>query len=258
MPTLFVGHGSPMNALADNQWTRGLAGLTRLFPRPKAILAISAHWVTAAAQATANAHPPTIHDFGGFPKALHDLQYPAPGDINLVKRLAETVGAAPAADWGLDHGTWTVLLHMYPGADIPVVQLSMSNRLSVAQHLEVGRKLSALRNEGVLILGSGNVTHNLRDAFTRMRESAPETPAWARNFDNAVVQASKLSDGQQLIRTLDTQDGRMSHPTSEHFLPLLYVHGASDRNDSVSYPIEGFDAGSLSMRALLYSPKPSA
>jgi 4,5-DOPA dioxygenase extradiol len=258
MPSLFVGHGSPMNALDDNRWSRAFAALPKLFPRPKAIVAVSAHWVTPGTRATAGEHPPTIHDFGGFPKALHDLHYPAQGSRQLVTRLAETVGATPKDDWGLDHGTWSVLLHMYPDADIPVVQLSMSNQLTVAQHLAMGRKLSTLRDEGVLILGSGNVTHNLRDAFGRMQGGDATTPAWASTFDREVGDRTRRPDGEQLVGLLDTQEGRQSHPTSEHFLPLLYVHGASDANDTVSFPIEGFDMGSISMRAVLYSPKPRA
>ncbi|MDZ4697506.1 MAG: 4,5-DOPA dioxygenase extradiol [Deltaproteobacteria bacterium] len=253
MPSLFVGHGSPMNALDDNRWTRAFAALPKLFPRPKAILAVSAHWVTEGSRATVNDHPPTIHDFGGFPKALHDLHYPAPGSSKLVARLAETVGATPKDDWGLDHGTWTVLLHMYPDADIPVVQLSMSNQFTVKQHLETGRKLSVLRDEGVLILASGNVTHNLRDAFGRMQSSSTATPTWASAFDRAVAVGSKQPDGEQLVRLLDAPESRQAHPTSEHYLPLLYAHGASDANDAVTFPIEGFEMGSLSMRAILYS-----
>lgn len=247
-----------MNALDDNRWTRAFAALPKLFPRPKVILAVSAHWVTQGSRATASEHPPTIHDFGGFPKALHDLHYPAPGSAKLVARLADTVGATPNNEWGLDHGTWSVLLHMYPEADIPVVQLSMSNQLTVTQHLEVGRKLSTLRDEGVLILGSGNVTHNLRDAFGRMQAGEAATPAWASTFDREVSERTRRPDGEQLVRLLDTHEGRQSHPTSEHFLPLLYVHGSSHPSDTVSFPIEGFDMGSISMRAILYSPEHTA
>ena len=172
MPVLFVGHGSPMNAIEDNRWSRGFRSLGALLPRPRAIMSVSAHWYVEGTFTTASAHPETIHDFGGFPEALYRIQYPAPGDPALALRAASLAGAGRATTtegWGLDHGTWSVLLHLWPAADVPVVQLSIDGRLPPDRHLAIGRALAPLRDEGVLILGSGNVTHNLRQAFSAMR-----------------------------------------------------------------------------------------
>lgn len=253
MPVLFVGHGSPMNAIEDNPWSRGFASLRGVVPRPTAILAVSAHWYLDGTFLTAEAQPRTIHDFGGFPPALHAVEYPAPGRAELASRVRALLGEARAdlrTDWGLDHGTWSVLCRMYPDADVPVVQLSIDRRLAPAAHLELARDLLALRHEGVLILGSGNLTHNLRDAFGRMRAGASETPDWARRFDALVASALEQHDDATIVAAGQTDDGRMSHPTPDHWLPLIYALGATDRDDAVTYPIEGFDAGSLSMRAV--------
>jgi 4,5-DOPA dioxygenase extradiol len=254
MPVLFVGHGSPMNAIEDTPWSRGFAALARELPRPRAILAVSAHWYVAGTFTTGNARPETIHDFGGFPEALYRIQYPAPGSPELARRAARLVGDGRASvrdDWGLDHGTWSVLLHAWPAADVPVVQLSIDGRLAPAAHLAIGRALAPLRDEGVLIVGSGNVTHNLRHAFGAMRGGDASTPAWARAFDDEVAAAVAAHDGGRLERALSTDAGRMAHPTPDHFLPLLYVAGAADPSDAVRFPVTGFDLGSLSMRAAI-------
>ena len=254
MPVIFVGHGSPMNAIEENPWSRGFRALATVLPRPRAILAVSAHWYVAGTFATAGDRPATIHDFGGFPEPLYRIQYPAPGDPALARRAVSLAGEGRAAlrgDWGLDHGTWSVLLHAFPAADVPVVQLSIDGRLPPAGHLAIGRRLAPLRDEGVLILGSGNVTHNLRLAFAAMRTGERSTPDWARRFDGDVATAAAAHDHAFLARALDGDDGRLSHPTPDHYLPLLYVAGAGHPGEPVSFPVEGFDLGSLSMRAIL-------
>ncbi len=252
-PALFVGHGSPMNAIADNDFSRGHAALARLFPRPRAILAVSAHWESDGTFTTLDDPPATIHDFGGFPAELYAMRYPAPGEPALAARAAALTGGSAADGRGLDHGTWSVLHRMYPGADVPVVQLSLDVRATAGEHLAMGRALAPLRDEGVLILASGNLTHDLRDAFGRMRRGDPATPDWASRFDAGVARALETRDEAWLVRALDTPEGRRAHPTTEHWLPILYAVGASDAGDAVSFPLTGFDLGSLSMRCVLFT-----
>lgn len=254
-PVLFLGHGSPMNAIADNEWSRAVRALGASLPRPRALLAISAHWVLPGTFVTDNAAPPTIHDFGGFPRELFEVSYPAPGAPELAARVVRLLvhhGARARSDWGLDHGTWSVLVHLLPRADVPVLQLSIDARLSPAGHIAVGRALAPLRDEGVCILGTGNMTHNLRDAFANMRARRSETPRWALEFDAAVTRALESRDEQALAAALSSDDGRAAHPTPEHFLPLLYAYGASSAEEPVTFPIVGFDAGSLSMRSVRF------
>jgi 4,5-DOPA dioxygenase extradiol len=256
MPVVFVGHGSPMNAIEDNPWSRGLRILAGKWPRPKAVLAISAHWYVPGIWLTGNEPPPTIHDFGGFPQALFDMQYPAPGDVALAERVCGLIGPARASlrhDWGLDHGTWTVLHHLLPQADVPVVQLSIDAQLHPADHLAIGRALRPLRDEGVLILGSGSITHNLRHAFASMQSGDVSAPDWAVAFDREVVKALDQRNESALVSLIETENGRMAHPTIEHYLPLLYTMAAADEADAVHYPIEGFDWGSLSMRSVVFA-----
>lgn len=254
-PVLFIGHGSPMNAIEDNQWSRGLRTLAGALPRPRAILAISAHWYVDGTLLTVDAAPRTIHDFGGFPRALYEIRYPAPGAPDLaarVRRLVTATADAPPGAWGLDHGTWSVLRWLYPQADVPVVQLSLDRRLSPAAHHELGRALADLRGDGVMILGSGNITHNLRDAITRMQSGDHQTPAWARRFDLEVARALDQRDPNALIALGPSADGRLAHPTPDHWLPLLYAQAAADRDEPITYPLTGFDLGSLSMRAVRF------
>jgi 4,5-DOPA dioxygenase extradiol len=260
-PVLFIGHGSPMNAIQDTPWGRGWRtlgdGLT-----PRAILAVSAHWYGAGTFVTGQAAPPTIHDFGGFPRPLFEMQYPARGDIDLATKVAALVRTQPPTTlndhWGLDHGTWSVLVHLRPKADVPVIQLSIDGRLPPAAHVDIGRALAPLRDEGVLILGSGNVTHNLREAMGAMRSGDTHTPAWASRFDGDVTRALDQRDLKALVRLVDTDDGRRAHPSPDHWLPLLYAAGAADLgvlagvDDVVSFPTQGFDAGSLSMRSVRF------
>jgi 4,5-DOPA dioxygenase extradiol len=255
MPVLFVGHGSPMNAIEDNRWSQGFRALGQALPRPRAVLAVSAHWFIPGTFVTNNARPETIHDFGGFPPALHQVLYPAPGDPDLAEQVRELLsahGAGTRSDWGLDHGTWSVLCHLRPDADVPVLQLSIDARLPTARHIEIGKALAPLRDEGVLILGSGNIVHNLRDAFANLRAGRSETPRWASDFDAAIANALTLRDEAYLSLSLGTDVGRQAHPTAEHYLPLLYSFGASSERDTISYPITGFDAGSLSMRSVRF------
>jgi 4,5-DOPA dioxygenase extradiol len=256
MPVLFVGHGSPMNAIEDNAWSRAFRSLAALLPRPKSILSISAHWFVSGTFVTSNARPKTIHDFGGFPRELFEVEYPAPGDLALANRVVQLLGenrASPRDDWGLDHGTWSVLRHLRPRADCPVVQLSIDARLPPAGHFALGQALAPLCDEGVLVMGSGNVTHNLRHAFASMDDGDRSTPAWASRFDAAVERAALQRDGELLARLVSSEDGRMCHPSLDHYLPLLYAVGAAAERAEVSFPITGFDLSSLSMRTVMFA-----
>src|SRR5919201_1406075 len=238
MPVLFVGHGSPLNAIEDNAWSRGFRKLAGLLPQPKAILSISAHWYVPGTYLTGDERPRTIHDFGGFPRELYEQQYPAPGSVALAERVSKLVGrgASLRTDWGLDHGTWTVLKYLRPEADVPVVQLSIDGRLAPQGHLEIGRALAPLREEGVLILGSGNVTHNLRHAFSSWQRGDTQTPSWAHTFDADVAAAAGQHDGPALAQLAESASGRISHPTPDHYYPLLYTAGAADAGDTVKFP----------------------
>ncbi len=252
MPVVFAGHGSPMNAIEDNAWSRGFASLSDTVPQPNAILSISAHWFVNGTFVTANTAPRTIHDFSGFPQALFEVDYPAPGKVDLAKRVRNLIGEERTTlnpEWGLDHGTWSVLRWMYPDADVPVIQLSIDRRMDVRGHFELARSLADLRDEGVLIFTSGNIVHNLRDAFARMRANNSDTPQWAQRFDETVKAMLTQRDTDALLSALtDTDDGRQAHPTPDHWLPLIYAYGASDDRDQARFPNEGFDWGSISMR----------
>ncbi|MBL8628338.1 MAG: 4,5-DOPA dioxygenase extradiol [Rhodospirillaceae bacterium] len=249
MPVLFLGHGSPMNALADNAYTQRLNALGRALPKPKAVLCISAHWETHGSLVTHMANPRTIHDFGGFPQALFNVQYPAPGDPALADRMTKLIpGLRLDEAWGLDHGTWSVLRHVYPAPDVPVLQLSMDRALSGAQHFQVGEKLRALRDEGVLIVGSGNIVHNLRKINW---DTAAAPHAWTLEFDAWVKTQLERGDFASLcVDAWHTEAARFSVPTPEHYLPLLYVLGAADSTDQLSFIYEGFEHASLSMRCI--------
>lgn len=254
MPVLFVGHGSPMNAIEDNRWSRGFRELAALLPRPKAILSVSAHWYVPGTFTTGNPEPETIHDFGGFPAALHEMKYPAQGSPELATKVVELLlarGASVRTDWGLDHGTWTVLHHLFPDASVPVVQLSIDHRLPPLDHVEIGRALVPLRDQGVLVFGTGNVTHNLRHALGAMRSGDASVPDWAARFDADAKGALEQHDAAFLARLFTTDIGRLSHPTPDHYYPLLYAAGAATSADPVRFPVSGFDA-SLSMRSVLF------
>lgn len=253
-PVLFVGHGSPMNAIEDNRWSRAFRALGSELPRPRAILAVSAHGYGRGSFVTVEERPMTIHDFGGFPEALFAVQYPAPGAPELARRVRALAGAdvvAESVEWGLDHGTWSVLVHLFPAADVPVVQLSLDATLAPEAHLALAQRLAPLAHEGVLVLGSGNAVHNLGDAFARIRGGDDSVPAWATAFDADVARASVEHDGAFLARALAGANGRQAHPTPEHYLPLLYALGAAAPDAPVGFPIEGFDH-SLSMRTVRF------
>jgi len=255
LPAVFLGHGNPMNALLENSWSRAWAALgAALEPRPRAVLAISAHWYITGTAVTAMASPRTIHDFGGFPRELFAVRYPAAGDPTLAARVAELLAPLPVRldqTWGLDHGTWSVLCHVFPQADVPVVQLSIDETMPPAFHHELGQRLRILREEGVLILGSGDVVHNL-EAYAWGGHPA-EPYDWALRFESTVRARLIAGDHATLIDYAALgKDALLSVPTAEHYLPLLYVLGASFAGEEVSFPAEGIDGGSVSMLAVRF------
>jgi 4,5-DOPA dioxygenase extradiol len=252
LPALFVGHGNPMNALRDNAYTAAWRQIGKSLPKPKAILSVSAHWYVPFTGVTANDAPRTIHDFGGFPKELFQIQYPAPGSPELARRVQKLLGSMevkPDESWGFDHGTWSVLCHIYPDADIPVIQLSIDETKAGVFHHEIGKKLSVLRDEGILILGSGNLVHNLHTyAWGR---HLPEPYDWASRFESRVKELILSNDCEPLAHyEMLGPDAELAVPTPEHFLPLLYVLGARREDDPITFPVQGVDGGSISMLAL--------
>jgi len=239
-----------MNAIADNSWTREQKRLGETLEKPLAVVVVSAHWWTHGTFVQASGHPETIHDFGGFPRELFGVRYPAPGNPELASEIGALLGGDTTPEWGLDHGAWSVLARLFPDADVPVVQVSMDTDLSPKGHLEMGRKLSNLRDRGILVLASGTLTHNLRDAMRRAQTGDSSRPDWAVRFEASVVQAVENRDDDALLALHATPDGRMSHPTPDHWFPLLWAYGASDPSDSLAWPVEGFDMGSMSMRSI--------
>ena len=243
-PAVFFGHGSPMNALGG-PFAAAWRDLGQAIGRPKGVLMISAHWETRGLGVTAQEHPETIHDFGGFPPALHAMQYPAPGSPALAARVADLTGAVQTHQWGLDHGTWSVLHHVWPQADVPVVQLSLNRELTARQHYDLARALRPLRNEGIVIAGSGDFVHNLR---TWKREDGAEPYAWASSFNTAVKAALERGDHDALIDWVGlAEDAQLSVPTDEHYLPLLYVAAQQAPGEPVSFFNDVIDGGSISM-----------
>jgi len=241
-----------MNTIRENDWTRGWAAIGAALPRPEAVLCVSAHWYLSGAAVTAMPQPRTIHDFGGFPPELHRVRYPAPGAPKLAARVAALLAPIPVAmddEWGLDHGTWSVLAHVYPKADIPVVQLGIDKTKAAGWHFEAAKKLAPLRDEGVLIVGSGNLVHNLHTYS--WGNTAADPYDWAVRFENLARSAISAADFAPLVgyETLG-RDAMLSAPTPDHFLPLLYVLGQHRRGDEIGFPVEGFDGGSISMLAV--------
>lgn len=258
-PSLFVGHGSPMNAIAVNSYSKMLNQLgieiENKFGLPKSILCISAHWQTLGTQVCDVALPETIHDFYGFPKELFQVQYPAPGAPDLAEWIIKNIKAPiqKTNQWGLDHGAWSVLIHLFPKANVPVAQLSLDKKLDSEGHLNLARHLHALRAEGVLILASGNITHNLGD-IDWSPKAAPTK--WALDFDQMIADAlinKKIDVLTQKDNNIDRRQWQHAHPTLEHFNPLLYAVGASDDSDVLSFPYSELELGTLSMRTVLYS-----
>ena len=241
-----------MNALQTNAWTRGWAALGSTLPRPRAVLSISAHWYITGTAVTAMESPRTIHDFGGFPRELFAVRYPAPGDAALGARVRELLAPLPvSADltWGLDHGTWSVLCHLFPQADVPVVQLSIDETQPSRFHYELGARLRPLRDEGILLLGSGDIVHNLHAYAWGRHPQAPYD--WALRFEAHVRGALMRGDHAPLIDyAILGRDAVLAVPTPEHYLPLLYVIGASLPGEGASFPVEGMDGGSVSMLAV--------
>lgn len=254
-PVIFIGHGSPMNAIANNEFTRSLNALRNLYPYPKGILCISAHWMTEGSWLTHNKSPKTIHDFYGFPPELFAIEYPAPG----YPELAETIAAKIKNPelylddemWGYDHGTWSVLRHIYPEADIPLIQLSLDIEKEAKFHFELGKKLTGLRDEGILIVGSGNIVHNLR----KLKWGDDAAPyEWAQNFDSWVKDKLLKKDFDPLIRDYqESEEARLSVPTPEHYYPLLYILGASDKEDQIHFHFEEIQNSSISMRTFSFN-----
>ena len=252
MPALFLGHGNPMNALTQNGYTEAWASLGRSIPRPKAVLAVSAHYFIPFSAVTSNRLPPTIHDFGGFPKELYEVQYPAPGSLELARHVRDLLAPVSVRfdeSWGLDHGTWSVLKHVFPKADLPVVQLSIDETQPPLFHYELGQKLGSLREEGVLIIGSGNIVHNLR-AYAWGDPGLPPYD-WAMGFEEHVRDALMTGDHAQLINYQALgRDANLSVPSPDHYLPFLYILGLRKDMEPVSFPVQGVDGGSVSMLAV--------
>ena len=251
LPAVFLGHGNPMNALLNNSYTEAWRRLGREMPRPKGILSISAHWYVPSIGVTVTTAPKTIHDFGGFPRELYQVQYPAPGDPTLAHHVQQLLAPLPVVlddRWGLDHGTWSVLRHVYPDAEVPVVQLSIDETQPSSFHFEVGRKLAPLRGEDVLIVGSGNLVHNLHAYAWGRRTVDPYD--WAFRFEAMAREMMVAGEFQSLIdyEALG-REAILSIPTPDHYLPLLYVLASRQNGEAITFPVEGVDGGSISMLA---------
>lgn len=249
MPAIFFGHGNPMNALYQNAYTQAWSSIGASVPQPKGVLCISAHWYLPKTAVTAMENPRTIHDFGGFPRELHEVRYPAPGSPGLAARVADLLRPVPVekdTSWGLDHGTWSVLVHTFPDANIPVVQLSIDETKEADWHYEIARQLAPLRDEGILIIGSGNIVHNLHTYSW----GNPDVKAydWAVRFETMARSALSAGDFEPLVAYEALgRDAMLSAPTPDHYLPLLYVLAQRSNDEPVTFPVEGFDGGSISM-----------
>lgn len=249
MPTIFFGHGNPMNALLNNEYTKGWASIGTEIPPPKAVLCMSAHWYLPATLVTAMPSPRTIHDFGGFPRELYGVKYPAPGDPDLANRVQTLLGPISVGrdeQWGLDHGTWLVLRHVFPEADVPVVQLSIDETQPATFHYEIGKRLAPLRDEGILIIGSGNLVHNLHAYAWGQHRVEPFD--WAVRFEKRARELLIAGQDGPLIEYEKLgRDAQLSAPTPDHYLPLLYVIALRREGEPIRFPVEGFDGGSISM-----------
>ena len=256
MPVLFLGHGSPMNAIQETEFSRTWQGLKDSIPTPKAILCISAHWITEETSITSNSLPPTIHDFGGFPKELYEVEYPAPGDPDIAKQIKDSINDHQINlddSWGLDHGTWSILRHIYSDANIPVLQLSLKNTADGSYHYNLGRKLQFLRKQNILIIASGNLIHNLRLVDWSKMNDSEFGFKWALEANDLFKMlitsrnTGKLINYQDLGPNID-----LSVPTPEHFLPFLYILGASFPSDEIQIFNDRVIMGSLNMTSVRY------
>jgi 4,5-DOPA dioxygenase extradiol len=249
MPVIFFGHGNPMNALEQNDYARAWARIGTSLPKPKAIVSISAHWYLPGTLVTAMERPRTIHDFGGFPRALYAMEYRAPGDPPLARRMQQLLAPVEVGlddEWGLDHGTWAVLCHVFPDAEIPVLQLSIDETQPAQFHYDVGKRLAPLRDEGILVMGTGNLVHNLHTYAWGRHPVEPFD--WAVRFEQLARRLMSEGNDQPLVDYESLgRDAMLSAPTPDHYLPLLYVLGARTPQDAVTFPVEGIDGGSVSM-----------
>jgi 4,5-DOPA dioxygenase extradiol len=257
MPVLFVGHGSPMNAIEDNEFSKRWKQMGKEIPLPKAVLIISAHWLTHGTQITAMDHPKTIHDFGGFPKELFEVHYPAPGNPGLAKETASLIKSTAVGldhDWGLDHGAWMIVCNMYPDAKIPVLQLSIDYTKEAKYHYDLAKELYALRKKGVLIIGSGNMVHNLRMVEWSMIKGGGFD--WAISMNEKFKQLISNGDDQQLINYHALgKEAELSIPTPDHYLPLMYTLGLKEKNEEISFFNDKAVGGSLTMTSVRFDPK---
>lgn len=251
MPAMFIGHGNPMNAISENPYRDNWLQLGLSLPKPQAVMCISAHWQTDGTQVCIAEKPKTIHDFGGFPAELFAQHYPAPGSPEIAQRLCSILSDSKVTmtdDWGLDHGAWTILQSLFPLADVPVFQLSLDVHLNFEQHFALARQLAVLREQGVMIIGSGNIVHNLR-----MLNLRGEKADWAIDFDDYVKNALVAGDDEALMHIERAGTcAQLAVPSAEHYLPLLYITAVRHPNDKMRFLTESFDLGTLSMRSVIY------
>ncbi len=252
MPLVFIGHGSPMNAIEDNEYTKGWRSIAKRIPKPKAIISISAHWYTDGTKIMNEENPKTIHDMYGFPKELYEIIYNSPGLPSLANRSMDLISKESKFDdsWGIDHGTWSVLVHMYPERDIPVFQISIDANASAEVHYKIGNELRALRDEGVLIFGSGNIVHNLRLVDWHVGNKGFD---WAYKFDDFINENILNKSHDKILKYKDIGDvARLAVPTPDHFYPLLYILGASNEDDKITCFNKSCELGSLTMTSYLF------
>lgn len=257
MPLLFLGHGSPMNAIEENEFVQGFREIAKKLPKPQAILCISAHWETKGTFVTAMEKPRTIHDFGGFPKELFEVQYPAPGSPILAKEVKEIMVPTLVGedlDWGLDHGAWSVLKHLYPQADVPIIQMSLDYNATPDRHFELGRMLSSLRKKGILIVGSGNMIHNLRMVAWDKFHEKDYAYDWTREVSIQMKEFMLNGNFQALVKySANGKNWNMAIPTPEHYLPLLYILALKGDKEKISFFNDKAVAGSLTMTSIMIS-----
>lgn len=254
MPVLFVGHGSPMNIITDNDYTKSLTNLKRIIPRPKAIVVVSAHWLTEGTHVTSNDRPRTIHDFYGFPPELYQVKYPCSGAPEYARQIGDIIGKTKIVsdqDWGLDHAAWAVLNWMYPDADIPVVEISLDIRKPARYHYELAKELAPLRSQGALIIGSGNIVHNLHLA---QAEENSKPYDWAITADEEIKQLLQSKNHTALINYEELPHANLAIPTNEHYLPMLYTLALQEETDQLRFIHEGIQNASVSMRCFLLQP----